>query len=55
VIPALKQMHPGSALRDDPADRFLALLLDIADERPVFAMFDFRWAKSADQEFRRSR
>ena len=34
MIPAMKQMHPGIVLRDDPADRFLALLLDIADERP---------------------
>jgi glutathione S-transferase len=53
MILALEHMHPGrrNVLPDDPADRFLARLLeDIADEWLAFAMFDFRWAKSVDQE-----
>ena len=54
MILALEDMHPGtrSVLPDDPADRFLALLLeDLADEWLVFAMFDYRWAEPVDQQF----
>jgi glutathione S-transferase len=54
MIMALEEMHSGerSVLPDDPADRFLALLLeDLADEWLVFAMFDYRWADRVDQEF----
>jgi hypothetical protein len=55
MSPGLEQVPPGqrNVLPDYPATRFPALLREeIADERLLFAMFGFRWAKSVDQEFR---
>lgn len=54
MILALEERHPGdrSLLPDDPADRFLALLVeDFADEWLVMPMFDFRWDAELDQAF----
>jgi glutathione S-transferase len=54
MILALEERHPGqrSLLPDDPADRFLALLIeDFADEWLVLPLFDYRWDAELDQDF----
>lgn len=54
MILALEERHPGSRslLPDDPADRFLALLIeDFADEWLVLPLFDYRWDAEVDQDF----
>ncbi len=54
IILNLEERHPGqrSLLPDDPADRFLSLLLeDLADEWLVLCLFDFRWDAELDQAF----
>ena len=54
IILNLEDRHPGqrSLLPDDPADRFLSLLLeDLADEWLVLCLFDFRWDAEQDQAF----
>lgn len=54
MILDLEGRHPGqrSLLPDDPADRFLSLLLeDLADEWLVLVLFDFRWDAELDQAF----
>lgn len=54
IILNLEERHPGqrSLLPDDPADRFLSLLLeDLADEWLMLCLFDFRWDAELDQAF----
>ena len=54
MILELERRHPGqrSVLPDDPAQRFLARLIeDFADELFVLVLFDFRWDKEVDQAF----
>ena len=54
MILALEERHPGprSLLPDDPADRFLALLIeDFADEWLMLPLFDYRWDAELDQAF----
>lgn len=54
MILALEHRHPGarSLLPDDPADRFLALLIeDFADEWLMMPFFDYRWDAEVDQDF----
>lgn len=54
ILYALEARHPGqrSLLPDDPADAFLAHLIDdFADELLVNVLFTYRWGFAADLEF----
>ncbi len=54
MILEMEKRHPEgrTLLPDDPADRFLSLLIeDFADEWLMLPLFDFRWDAELDQAF----